>query len=499
MSGKLKTDRILHGGFLSEFVDSRYGRLTAILILGGTTLHLWYSTHLELVGDEAYYWLWSRHLDICYLDKGAMIAWLIRVETTLFGHTVFGIRFFAILLAAITACGVFLLAKRLFSDRIGFWAVASLALSPLFAVGSVLMTVDTVYVCFWTLAALTFWRAKNETRLAPWALTGVFVGLGLLSKYTAAIELLSFAFFCLWHAPSRSHLRHPPFYVLLGTSLLFLLPAVIWNYEHGWPTTHWLLHRGGLDTQSRLNPLSLLTFLGGQAGVLSPLFFLGVLLGLYWPSSEPSRLAETRYLIALFSPLFIIYVILACRYVPQPNWTAAAYIGGIILLIAKWDGLVHTKRWARRLAIVALVLAAIETAVLHETRWLHLPRGRDPLDRARGWSSLASSVASLQKNTAAQFVLSNTYMTASLLSFYLPGPPEASVPKAAVPFNQLELWATYRHGPAGHQALLIEDRPKISPLFKSEFSDVQSVGSIEEIRAGRALRRYYVFLGRFNR
>jgi 4-amino-4-deoxy-L-arabinose transferase-like glycosyltransferase len=499
VSGELKTDRTVRGGFLSEFVDSRYGRLTAILILVGTTLHLCYSTHLELVGDEAYYWLWSRHPDICYVDKGPMIAWLIKLGTTLFGHTVFGIRFFAILLAAITACGVFLLAKRLFSDRIGFWAVASLALSPLFAVGSVLMTVDSLYVCFWTLAALAFWRAKNETRVAPWALTGIAVGLGLLSKYTAVIELFSFAFFCLWHAPSRSHLRRPPFYVLLGTSLLFLLPAVLWNYKHGWPTTHWLLHRGGLDTQSRLHPLSLVNFLGEQAGVLSPLFFFGVLLGLYWPYSEPSRLAETRYLIALFSPLFFIYLILACRYVAQPNWTAAAYIGGLILLIAKWDRPVHTKRWAKRLAVVALVLAAIETAILHETRWLHLPRGRDPLDRARGWSILASSVARLQRETAAQFVLSNSYMTASLLSFYLPGRPEASVPKSAVPFNQLEFWAASRHDPTGCRALLIEDVPEISPSFKGEFSDVQSVGSVEEIRAGRTLKRYYVFLARFNR
>ena len=56
---------------------SPYARWVAVILLGGTVFRLWYSTHLELVGDEAYYWLWSRHPDICYLDKGPVIAWLI--------------------------------------------------------------------------------------------------------------------------------------------------------------------------------------------------------------------------------------------------------------------------------------------------------------------------------------------------------------------------------------------------------------------------------------
>src|ERR1700704_3663354 len=107
-----------------------------------TIYRLWYCTHLELVGDEAYYWLWSRHLDICYLDKGPVIAWFISAGTALFGQTVFGIRFFAALLALGTGIGIFLLARRLFSDRVAFWAVVLAILTPLFAVGATLMTID---------------------------------------------------------------------------------------------------------------------------------------------------------------------------------------------------------------------------------------------------------------------------------------------------------------------------------------------------------------------
>ncbi len=68
------------------------------------------------------------------------------------------------------------------------------------------MTIDTVYIFFWTLAALTFWHAKDQTRLGWWLLTGVLVGFSMLSKYTGAIELLSFVGFCAWHPPSRATL-----------------------------------------------------------------------------------------------------------------------------------------------------------------------------------------------------------------------------------------------------------------------------------------------------
>ena len=166
-------------------------RAAFVLVLAGTALHLAYGTHLELVGDEAYYWLWSRRPDISYVDKGPMVAWLIRAGTSLFGQTVFGVRFFAAMLAGGTGFGLYWLGKELFSPRIGFWAIVAASVMPLFFVGASLMTIDTVYVFFWTWAAWAFWRAKEETRLRWWVLTGMLVGLGLLSKCTG--QPLSFS------------------------------------------------------------------------------------------------------------------------------------------------------------------------------------------------------------------------------------------------------------------------------------------------------------------
>ena len=143
-----------------------YFRAAFCLIGLGAIFHLPYSTHLELVGDEAYYWLWSRHPDICYLDKGPMIAWLIRVGTVFFGQTVFGVRFFAVILASGTGVAILLLGRRLFTDRVAFWAIVMAAIIPLFSVGSSLMTIDTVYVFFWSWAAVAFCGRRISALLA---------------------------------------------------------------------------------------------------------------------------------------------------------------------------------------------------------------------------------------------------------------------------------------------------------------------------------------------
>lgn len=478
-----------HSGF-------RYGRAALFVILFGAAFHLAYSTHLELVGDEAYYWLWSRHPDICYLDKGPMIAWLIRAGTSLFGQTVFGIRFFAVILAAGTGIGLYCLGRELFSKRVAFWTVVIASFVPLFAVGASLMTVDTVYVFFWTWAAWTFWRAKEDPRLRWWVATGVIVGLGVLSKYTATVELLSFAAFCLWNPPSRAQFRRPTFWTMIGTALLFFSPAIVWNIQHDWPTTSWLLRRGGLNEHFSLHPSYVLSFLGSQAGVISPLFFVGLLWILSRRSLLRTQQPATGYALALMLPLLGFYFLLSFHYREPPNWPAAAYIGGLVLLAGKWTELASMHRWARVTAVAAIALAIIETGILLETSWLHLPPKVDPLNRARGSQALAASVARVQQETGAQFVIASHYMTAALLSFYLPSQPETFVPITSHPRDQLEIWPTYEEEHPSGDALFVSKRNRLDRPFSARFAEIKFLGVITPVDHGRVIGRYKLYLCR---
>src|SRR5580693_6267695 len=481
---------------MTTLISSRYALWAVTILLLGTIFRLWYSTHLELVGDEAYYWLWSRHPDICYLDKGPVIAWFISAGTALFGQTVFGIRFFATLLALGTGIGIFFLARQLFSERVAFWSVLLAALTPLFAVGATLMTIDTVYIFFWTLAALTFWYAKDQTRLGFWILTGFLVGLSMLSKYTGAIELVSFVGFCAWHKPYRQHFRRTTLLAMLLVVALCLIPVLVWNWQHGFPTSHFLVHRGALDERMRLRPLEVLSFLGQQAGVVSPVLFLGLLAAVCWPGFAQTPRVPTGYLLALFLPLFLVYLVLSFQKASQANWAAAAYVSGLILVAAKWCEAVRIYPWARWVVLTGLGVAFLETAVLHETSWLHLPGRLDPIDRARGSRDLAAQVNALQTSSGARAVIANKYMTAALLSFYLPGQPDTFMPVSSPPFNQLLLWPTYREKYPSDDAIYVSDSNQLSSSLKADFPTIEPAGAIYSTQDGRKVNRFYLFVCR---
>jgi drug/metabolite transporter superfamily protein YnfA len=319
----------------------------------------------------------------------------------------------------------------------------------------------------------------------------------MLSKYTGAFELISFAVFCLFHPPSRKHFVRGGFWIMVLVALLFLLPVLYWNWVHDWPTSRFLFHRGGLDQQAHINPLNLLVFLGGQAGVLSPVIFTGMILAIFWPGlTKPEEHSEVTYLLALFAPLFLFYLLISFQQTSQANWAAAAYVGGLVLLAFKWSRLAARFTWARWAGIIGLTVALVETAALHDTTWLHLPAGKDPLDRARGSRDLAAQIDSLTTRTGARVIIANKYMTAALLSFYLDGQPDTFMPLSSAPYNQIVLWPTYREVRPTGDALFVSDFDRLPTSLNEDFSSIERLGELVTRENGRKIKSFYIFLCR---
>src|SRR5204863_2216250 len=92
----------------------------ALVILAMTAFRVWFlltETTLSLSTDEAHCWDWSRHLDWCYYSKGPLVAWMIRASCWLAGgDTMAAVRFPAVLCAALTMFGVYLLMLRTYRD-----------------------------------------------------------------------------------------------------------------------------------------------------------------------------------------------------------------------------------------------------------------------------------------------------------------------------------------------------------------------------------------------
>ncbi|HMO25806.1 MAG TPA: hypothetical protein PKB10_06010, partial [Tepidisphaeraceae bacterium] len=71
----------------------------AFVVLGFVA-HLLYLTincPIDLSGDEAHYWDWSRQLDLSYYSKGPVVAYIIRASCAIFGDVMWAVRLPALL------------------------------------------------------------------------------------------------------------------------------------------------------------------------------------------------------------------------------------------------------------------------------------------------------------------------------------------------------------------------------------------------------------------
>jgi 4-amino-4-deoxy-L-arabinose transferase-like glycosyltransferase len=468
---------------------------------------------IELSEDEAYQWLWSKHLALSYYSKPPLIAYTQFLGTALWGDTEFGVRFFSPVIAATLSVLMLRFLACQGHVRAGFWLVPLAATTPLLAVGSILMTIDPLSVLFWTAAMVSGWEAVQRDSTRHWLWTGLWMGLGFLSKYTALFQWLCWiVFFALWK-PARVQLRRPGPWLALLVNLVCTLPVIIWNAQHGWITATHLYERGGLDAAWQPTLRFLGEFLGVEAGVLNPVFFVAMLWAMiaFWRSQRRDPLA--LFLFSMGAPLFLGYTIYTLRAHVLPNWIAPAVVPLFCLMALHWNareraGARVIKGWLA----AGLVLGLVAVVVLHDTDLVqkvagqNLPVNLDPLRRVRGWKEGAAVVAQARTRLLAEgkpvFLIGDHYGVTGLLSFYLPE-AKADVPDHPLvyfrstdrPINQFYFWPGYTNR-TGQNAIYVRDTKRkfqVPPRLLTEFASVEDLGLFEVRYRGRVLRQLQLF------
>src|SRR5258708_24728307 len=97
----------------------------------------------RLVFDEAYYWMWSKHLAGGYYDHPPGVALVIRLGTMIAGDTELGVRLVSILLALPMSWAVYRAASILFGGiEVAATAAILLNVTLMAAVGTLIVTPD---------------------------------------------------------------------------------------------------------------------------------------------------------------------------------------------------------------------------------------------------------------------------------------------------------------------------------------------------------------------
>ncbi len=482
---------------------------------------------LELSEDEAYQWLWSKHLDWSYYSKPPGIAIAQWIGTHIAGNTELGVRFLSPLLAS----GIgFLLLRFLAvwtSGRTAFFFLLVVLATPLLGVGSILITIDPLLVAFWTLALMAGWRAWQSNSLQWWTLTGLAWGGAFLCKYFSPFIWASWLIFIALHPSARSILRRPGFYLALAINLLCTIPVVAWNAARDWPTIHHLADRSGLSEAWHFKPDFLFDFLLVVPLLLNPVFFIAVVHAsvlafqqrrrLYRSAIVPCQSPILLYLWCFGGPLFLFYLAYTVRARVQPNWIAASVLPLLAFATVFWHRrAMNGDRTGLRYLKIGLAIGLPIMIFLHETHLSQriigrpLPAKLEPLKRVRGYRDLARQVgeqrALLEKQSGKPtFIIADHYGRTGLITFYLPEAratvgtdhPLVVVRSSDTPENQFWFWPEYHYTTRhGENAIYVMEAQSDQPppeRLTQEFHQINSLGLFDVIVRGQLFHRVQLF------
>jgi 4-amino-4-deoxy-L-arabinose transferase-like glycosyltransferase/membrane-associated phospholipid phosphatase len=472
---------ILSPASRAVLLEKHWLRLGYVCIAAVLLLHLAYigSDAISLSKDEAYQWMWSKHLDWSYYSKPPGIALIQFAGTSLWGDNEFGVRFFSPVFAAILSWVMLRFMAAHVGARQGFILLLALGSTPLLGVGSVLMTIDPPLVLCWCLAMVAGWRALQPAGLTrDWLLTGLWIGLGFLCKYSALYLLVCLASFFLLYAPARVHLRRPGPWLALVVAGLCTLPVLVWNSRHDWITATHVASNASLASSWKPSLKFVGEFLAAEVALLNMVFFFGALgaAAAFW--KHRARQPLWVYFFCMGLPVFLAHFLYSFRARILPNWIAPAVVPMFCLMVVYWDarwreGFRAAKVWFLIGAIPGLLLVGLmhESDGVGKLAGKPLPAELDWLRRVRAWKETTAVVEAarqrLLQDGKPAFIISEHYGMAGLFSFYLPQ-ARAAVGSASPlvysitptrPNNQLYFWPHYRYRQhrAGQNAIYVHE------------------------------------------
>jgi undecaprenyl-diphosphatase len=510
-----------------RFRERPYTTVMYVFLAALTLFRMYYLSFgpLDLSGDEAHYWEWSRRLDLSYYSKGPMIAYLIAFSTSVFGDTVFGVRFFAVVLSLLGSIILYRLGKEMFGERIGAASALLFQIIPLFSTFGVIFTIDSPFTFFWILSLYLFWKAvtnnklqvtseeqaENYPPLSPlgkggskegwvyWILLGISVGTGLLTKYTMAFFHVSALFFLLSSAPHRRLLKTAAPYLSLVISIVLFLPVIVWNAQHDWVTVRHTAGQAHVADGLQLSIKSFLEFAGSQFGVITPVIFVLMLIALWkikGEDPEPRRRCG-QFLFWFSAPIIFFFFLKSVQGKVQPNWAMTGYVTGIIAFSEVFlNGWERYRPSLKTLIISGIALSLTLTVVAHYPSKFHLPQRLDPSSRLRGWSDLGKQVHELYDETKEKgsvFISSDSYQIASELAFYVERHPVTYCMNIGRRMNQYDLWTGFQNLVHYNGIFVTIGDAEIPPGIGAAFQSCEK-RALKVSDRGRVLRKHTAFL-----
>lgn len=496
--------------------------LPVLLIIIFSLLKLVYALQLNVIPDEAYYWEWSRNLDLSFYDQGPGVALYIRLFTLIFGNTTFALKFAALFASATSLLFIYFTSLELklskFQTMLIFWIVLLL---PSFFSGSLLIMHDSPLLLFWTMALFSTIRYIH--RRENWTIYALFLalGLGALSKHTMVFFAFSLILWLIITPSEYKILKNKHFYLGLFLAFSLITPVLYWNLTHDWDNIDAILYLRSAGGQN-FNESSTDRYIIGQFLSLSPLWAMAFLLLVFQRIMElfkaPKVLTEVtlerknsiRFLTinALILPIFFFYM--SFNSIVQPNWPFPSY-PAIILLLGIYFPIqkpfLLKEKVYRSLILFGFVIVICMNILVFFPKYISVFLQKssidsiNPMERYTGYKETIFEIEDFRKkNYPNAKLIANKYQDASMASWYLPNQPFIKSMNI-LQKNQYSYWNSLEKE-NDYLVFYIQENVCeksfvfFQPLLDLMFEEMKEYPEKEVMVDGKVVKRYQVWYGK---
>lgn len=382
-------------GIVQFFKKDQYKNLFLLVWL---LLALFQARYTELMDDEAYYWVYSRHLDWGYFDHPPMVALLIKLGYSLF-HNELGVRLCMVILNLLTLIITDKLIPRR-DNRLFYLLFFVLAAMQL---GGMLAVPDVPLVFF---SAFFFLIYRNFLEQQSWKntlLLALSMALMFYSKYHG-ILLVAFTVIS-----NLNLLRVFKFYIACIITAILFMPHIYWQYAHEFPSLQYHL----VERNARAYQFSFTSeYILGQLLLFGP---VAGWLVLYAAFVCPIQSAFERALKFCTIGVLAFFLLSTYKGRVEANWTVMLF-APIVILAHQSIRRKRSLKWSLKvlpyLAVFTLILVAATRVYMV---WDFLPgvKIREEIHHNKPWAE------ELKRHAAGRpVVFLNSYQWPSKYMFY---------------------------------------------------------------------------------
>lgn len=299
-----------------------------LLVLAANLLQAYFTPISE---DEAYYWLWSQHLDWGYFDHPPMIAWWISVGYNLFQNEL-GVRLLTVILNSLSFFFLWEILKPKTKNQIKlFWTtVLSVLLIHVFGF---IASPDAPLLFFTLLYLYVLQRFISNQNLTHTFLLGIAMAGLVYSKYHGILVIV-FTLIPLL----QNFYRNKQIYCAILLGIILYVPHIIWLFANDFtPIRYHFIER---SSDEHFEWRKLFNYLGmyflGAAPLLSYFIFNSII-----KFNSKDLFRKSVWCLAVFPGVFFFFSIFKDNV--QPQWLLISFVAMAIIIYWNYSERIDTR------------------------------------------------------------------------------------------------------------------------------------------------------------